>query len=274
MQIARSARGGNEEVSSTPVNTVASSSDKQQALIVYSRAGGTPFIWSPSTQPLNPAKSQPLPPDPVVPSCKLDPSDEQGNLPSANGGTPSFYIVQCPWFFPPGNGLYPHPLDSFGLRNKHDGTSVANPCDKGSSMRAKENSENSQPSSSRECVTDTKSPTNLPDTTIRLAPSEEKHSLGSHPCVLSSMSISLQPIESTVAFNCENRIPQDSTSKEESGSSVSNYTTTSFPESVKAQFICHSQKMMDAAAAAEARKRRKELTRLKNLNGRQLRLQC
>ncbi|KAL5710682.1 hypothetical protein ACHQM5_021217 [Ranunculus cassubicifolius] len=83
--------------------------------------------------------------------------------------------------------------------------------------------------------TNTKSPKNiLVDTTIRLAPGEELMNV----------------------------------KEEESGSSFQER------ENNNDNYICHSQKIVDAAVAAEARKRRKELTRLKNLNGRQLRLQC
>jgi hypothetical protein len=46
------------------------------------------------------------------------------------------------------------------------------------------------------------------------------------------------------------------------------------PEKNQDPFKFPSKKLVDAASAAEARRRRKELTKLKNLHGRQCRLNC
>ncbi|PIA39258.1 hypothetical protein AQUCO_02700443v1 [Aquilegia coerulea] len=272
VQIARAIKGEKEDVSSSPIKAVASSSEKQQPLLVYSGPTITPLVWSSVIQPLNPIQTQPLTHDPMVPACKLEPSDEQGFAVGANGMRPPFYLMPCPWFFSLGNRLYPHPMDSFGVVDKQDGSSFGNPGDQVPSLKVTEDHvENHHP---RDVPTDTfspngaKFPNNHPDTSIRLAPSEENHLFGSHANGLNSTATSCKSVELTMAIKCEDRFQQDSIAKEESGSSTSSHTT------IHGHAVYHGQKLVDATVAAEARKRRKELTRLKNHNGRQLRLHC
>ncbi|KAF5188461.1 Basic-leucine zipper domain [Thalictrum thalictroides] len=268
-QIARAIKGEKEDVASSPIKAVASSSEKQQPVLVYSGPTITPLVWSSIIQPLNPIHTH----DPMVTACKLEPSDEQGFALGANGMRPPFYLMPCPWFFPLGNGLYPHPLDSFGVVDKQDDSSLGNPGGQVSALKVRE--DHVENHHSRHVRTDTsspnngaKSPNNLPDTSIRLAPSEENHLFGSHPNGLNSTPTSCKSVELTMAIKCEDRFQQDSIAREESGSSTSSHTT------MQGHAVYHGKKLVDAAVAAEARKRRKELTRLKNHNGRQLRLHC
>ncbi|KAI3907399.1 hypothetical protein MKW92_038428 [Papaver armeniacum] len=67
---------------------------------------------------------------------------------------------------------------------------------------------------------------------------------------------------------------QDSTFNTESASTSSSHVSSAFPESKHEVDTYANKKLLDAAAAAEARKRRKELTKLKNHQSRQVRLRC
>ncbi|KAF9596975.1 hypothetical protein IFM89_014689 [Coptis chinensis] len=274
-QIARTIKAEKEEVPLNTVKGVSSLSGKQQPLHVYNRPTITPFVWSPMIQSLDPVHTQPLPDDPTVSTCKRESSDEQGNSLGTTGPRSPFYIMPGQWFFPIGNGLYPPPLESFCLLNKQEDVSLVDPCDQGASLTDTQNNENHQLPSYREVIRDdfspkeNKSPDNRPDTSIRLATSEENplgasnHVLVSHRCV-----------DPAMPNKCENTFQHDSASKEESGSPTGSHTGTVFPDNKWGLDAYKNKKLMEATVAAEARKRRKELTRLKNLNGRQVRLQC
>ncbi|KAI3884850.1 hypothetical protein MKX03_011705 [Papaver bracteatum] len=67
---------------------------------------------------------------------------------------------------------------------------------------------------------------------------------------------------------------QDSTFNTDSASTSSSHVSNAFPESKHEVDIYANKKLLDAAAAAEARKRRKELTKMKNHQSRQVRLRC
>ena len=56
--------------------------------------------------------------------------------------------------------------------------------------------------------------------------------------------------------------------------SKSCHIVTAFPEKKQESAIYPNKKLTDAVAAAGARKRKMELTKLKNLNGRQCRMHC
>ncbi|XP_026428033.1 uncharacterized protein LOC113323899 isoform X2 [Papaver somniferum] len=107
---------------------------------------------------------------------------------------------------------------------------------------------------------------NFPETSIRLTKC--------HPEELVFFPAPSRSAQATTVVKSEIDQLQDSTFNTESASTSSIHVSSTFPESKHEIDTYANKKLLDAAAAAEARKRRKELTKMKNHQSRQVRLRC
>ncbi|KAF3944427.1 hypothetical protein ACB098_09G050300 [Castanea mollissima] len=212
-------------------------------------------------------------------TCRPDISQEQDNHIDVNGPRTPFYVLPYPWFFPlpdHGNGVQPHP--SIGMENKQDETSHNNQYSASSSSNTVVHVENHHcplPIKVKtEATASTEArPTNDLNKTPVGCPSDGG---GQHTVVHSKeMLFTLAPqdcVQPASTVNHENRLQSDYTLSEKPSKSC--HIVTALPEKKQESAIYPNKKLTDAVAAAEARKRRKELTKLKNLNGRQCRMHC
>ncbi|KAL4605812.1 hypothetical protein ACB092_09G056700, partial [Castanea dentata] len=79
-------------------------------------------------------------------------------------------------------------------------------------------------------------------------------------------------VQPASTVNHENRLQSDYTLSKKRSKSC--HICTALPEKKQESAIYPNKKLTNAVAASKARKRRKELTKLKNLNGRQCRMHC
>ncbi|KAG5243234.1 bZIP transcription factor family protein [Salix suchowensis] len=172
------------------------------------------------------------------------------------------YVVTCPWFFPGpdhGNGLHAQP--SFSFKQRRDGTSLNNLCRGSSSPKAAAPMENWHSSISIKVKSETASSeefrviNDLNETPVGLTLDEG----GQCEMILTPV----PPTSVTPAIAVKNEAGRQT-----------NQLRYVLPEKNQDPLKFPSKKLVDAASAAEARRRRKELTKLKNLHGRQCRLNC
>ncbi|XP_042508969.1 uncharacterized protein LOC122084631 isoform X2 [Macadamia integrifolia] len=282
------------EVKETPEETssiqgdVSTSSSTELPLLVYNRPPlFPPFIWPPIIHPLNPMQ-MPVVPENASIQKDLMPfnyepgsSNERGNLPSISGPRAPFYIIPCPWFLPfpdHGNQLHSQPLDSCGLKEKQDENSIDNQLDEGSSSKAMGDVGNYHQSSPKELKADAVSSTEANTNTTNTHPESSigfpTELIGPHPQGVVLTPVPLRSVKPTFTVKCEDESLTDSVFQVEAVSSAASYIASPLPEKLQGAVVYPNKKMADASAAAEARKRRKELTKLKNLHGRQFRLHC
>ncbi|XP_043689585.1 uncharacterized protein LOC122640439 isoform X2 [Telopea speciosissima] len=279
-----------EETSSTHGDASASSST-ELPLLIYNRPLFPPFLWPTIIHPLNPMQMSVVPENATVRKCpmpsnyELGSSNEQGNLPSLNGSRAPFYIIPCPWFLPladHGNQLHSQPLDSYGLKEKQDENSINNHQDDGSSSKVMGDIGNYHQPSSKELKTDVGSSTEANTNTTNTNPGSavalptEVQLIGPHPQGVVLTPVPLRSVKPNFTVKCEDEFQTDSDSvfQVEAVSSAASYFASPLPEKLQGVGGYPNKKMVDVAVAAEARKRRKELTKLKNLHGRQFRMHC
>ncbi|KAF8397860.1 hypothetical protein HHK36_016785 [Tetracentron sinense] len=272
-----------EEPASTHMESPTSSSTKLP-LLVYNGPPITPLLWPSIIQHNNPIQTQPVPQnavsskDPMPADGKLYPSHEQGSPLNLNGPRIPIYILTCPWFFPHGNGPHPHHPKSCGQGDNRD-EDFNKQQDVGSSSKAMGNVEKMQPSlpikvkTDASCFTEAKPTNNLLETAVQVQPVGGQL-LGPHPKGVILMPAPLRSLRPSFIVKDENGLQPDSTPKEEAVPSTDDHILNAFSVNSQGLSTYPSKKLVDAAAAAEARKRRKELTKLKNLHGRQLRMHC
>ncbi|CAN8292413.1 unnamed protein product [Cochlearia groenlandica] len=176
-------------------------------------------------------------------SAKTMTSQENENFADDNGQRTHFYVVPCPWFLPPTNQSNGVP---FGFQD------------------AQSNGHHIHDSSAKPVELTKILQSHLPSRTKE----EESGSMETRPLydlnesateVLSEGGDGFPVTQQTYSF------------KNEDVSDSSNGVTPMPPGNHV--LISLPEKKLGSVAAAEARKRRKELTRLKNLNGRQCRMQ-
>lgn len=281
------------EVEETPDESMSSyvlpsSSPTSSPLFLFNRPSFTPVFWPSIIQSSNSIQLQQVSQNPMaIPSNislpsngTADSSHELGNPININGTRTPLYVFPCPWFFPHfdnGNGLQPQ---SSCLENKQKGAFFNNQYSASSSSRSVAQLDNYQcafpvrldteASGSREARPRTETPAQFPL-------DGGDHYTGFHPKENGSKEIFLSPflnhgrVASTIKH--ENGLESDYSANTEKSLTAS-HTFSALPEKNSEPIIYPNRKIADAIAAAEARKRRKKLTKLKNLHGRQCRMQC
>lgn len=209
---------------------------------------------------------------------KLDSQDQENSMNINATGTP-FYIVPCPWFVPlhdNGNGFHPPPPDS--LKSVQDETLRHNGYDACTSAQSITNMENllfrAKANKEASGSTEVRTATDLNNIPVEFPPSGGGQHTGPHPREATSTQAPLCSLGGTLMINHENVHRPDYTCNTEAISMKANHIANSLPEKKQESANYPSKKVVDAVAAAEARKRRKELTKLKSLHGRQCRLHC
>ncbi|XP_010527689.1 PREDICTED: uncharacterized protein LOC104804992 isoform X2 [Tarenaya hassleriana] len=197
------------------------------------------FCWSPVIQS---SSSAALPQNGLtVPSMisarastKVEPSKEQEKPGNDDGMKPPFYIVPCPWFLPPpGQTNGVQTVVPYELENIQEGCS----------LRHVDNIQSL--------------PSRLPSIT-----KEGDSTRGFYDLNKSAPDI---PAEGEPSFFFKH---------EEASQPANGPALISLPEESRGYVgYSSSKRLVDSVAAADARKRRKELTRLKNLHSRQCRMQ-
>lgn len=259
-------------------------------LLVYNQHAFSPHCWPSIIQSSNPIQSHyttenaivipsnmPMPTNGTHDSSQL----QQENTVIVSGPRTPLYVVSCPWFFPGpdhGNGLHAQP--SFSFKHRQDGISLNNLCCGSSSPKAAAPMENRHSSLSIIVKSETTSSeevrviNDLNETPVGFTLYGGGQCEGTHPKEM--ILTPVPPTSVTPAVAVKNEAGQ----KSEHAFGANGICTKAsqlrcvLPEKNQDPFKFPSKKLVDAASAAEARRRRKELTKLKNLHGRQCRFNC
>ncbi|KAF5750492.1 hypothetical protein HS088_TW03G00829 [Tripterygium wilfordii] len=248
--------------------------------LLYNQHPFQPLSWPSIPQFSNPFLSPSVAPSNIpLPAIEKLGSSRPENSMNLNGpGTP-IYILPCPWFFPMpdhGNGVHPQPSCVF--KNVHDKTAVDNCCSASSSSEIilhaqnhlssfpiKLKSEPSHSTKARFTADLNEIPPELP------AEGGDQHTGPQANKIILPTRV-LSALGQTLTVEHEN-----ATHSQQVASSISTKATdivSSLTENSRDRVNYSTKKLADTVAAAEARKRRKELTKLKNLHGRQCRMNC
>lgn len=290
------AKAKKTEVEETPDENMSSyvlpsSSPTNSPLFLFNRPSFTPVFWPSIIQSSNSIQLQQVSQNPMaIPSNislpsngTADSSHELGNPININGTRTPLYVFPCPWFFPHfdnGNGLQPQ---SSCLENKQKGAFFNNQYSASSSSRSVSQLDNHQSAFPVRLDTEASGSmearprTDLHETAAQFPLDGGDHYTGFHPKENGSREIFLSPllnhgrVASTIKH--ENGLESDYSANTEKSLTAS-HSFSALPEKNSEPIIYPNRKIADAIAAAEARKRRKKLTKLKNLHGRQCRMQC
>ncbi|CAK7343410.1 unnamed protein product [Dovyalis caffra] len=259
-------------------------------LLVYNQHAFSPHCWPSIIQSSNPIQSHyrtqnaivipssiPMPTNGKHDSSQL----QQENAVIVSGPRTPLYIVSCPWFFPGpdhGNGLHAQP--SFSFKHVQDGTSVNNLCCGSSSPKAAARMENRHSSLSIKVKSETASSAegrvinDLNETPVGFTRDGGGQCEGPHPKEMIPTSLPLTSVTPTIAVKDEPGPKSEYAFGANGICTKASHLMSVLPEKNQDPFKFPSKKLVDAAEAAEARRRRKELTKLKNLHGRQCRFNC
>lgn len=265
-------------------------SPSNSPLFLFNRPPFTPVFWPSVIQSSNSIQLQHVSQNPMaIPSNiplpangTADSSHEQENPLTNNGTRTPLYVFPCPWFIPHfdnGNGLQPQP--SSCLNNKQEETSFNNQYSASSSSRTVAQLDNhhcsfpirlkAEASGSMEA----RLSNDLNETPAQFPLDGADQHTGPHPkengpkeIFLTPASVNHEGVASSIKH--ENEFESDYTTTTEK----SFHMFSALPEKNSEPIIYPNRKLADAIAAAEARKRRKKLTKLKNLHGRQCRAHC
>lgn len=185
---------------------------------------------------------------------------KQNNLINDKQTPNPYYMFPCPWIFPCpqfGNG---QSSPSCSLKDKQDNLSLGKPCSSSSSLNTLANVDYRAWTEARLGNDPSRFSLDGGEKKTECHIIENNHgpSLGcnGHAC----------------AFEQENELQLHSGPNNKASSTA--YIGASSVEKKQKQFICQGKSLADAVAAAEARKRRKELTKQKSIHNRQSRMQC
>ncbi|EXC26927.1 Transcription factor HBP-1a [Morus notabilis] len=262
-------------------------------LFLYNHPPFTPLFWSPVAQSPNSVQTSHIAQNAIVmpsniplPAEGRHDSCEQENLRNTNGPETPLYIFPCPWFFPhldPGTLLQSQ--SSIFQKNKQDETSTNNQ-QSPTSSRTPPHWENqhshmhtkvkTEPSGSLEARTNN----DLNEHLAEVAQDGGDQQTGSHlkgsfskEALVTPLLIKPVVIPSTIKHESGPQL--DSTHHIKTSAEVCHATPAmALLEKFREPIIYSCKKSAEVVAAAEARKRRKELTKLKNLHGRQCRMHC
>ncbi|TYJ39640.1 hypothetical protein E1A91_A04G083900v1 [Gossypium mustelinum] len=239
----------------------------------YNQHHFLPFGWPSSVQSSHPVQSQCGQNAIFVPSSisspangRLDSSFNQESPINVNGPKTALYVVPYPWFFSlpdQRSGLHPQP--SCGTKDIEDETSVSNHFNAGCHLKPVMN-EKFNSSLPVEVEKEAYEP-------IEASPNSKNCTSVKLPADVGGQCMSYIKEEVLVpgplcsaGTTFENRT--DHVVKTEEAPIGAFHFVGALPEENKESKSYTSKKVLDAVAAAEARKRRKELTKLKNLHGR------
>ncbi|KAF9680156.1 hypothetical protein SADUNF_Sadunf06G0091800 [Salix dunnii] len=259
-------------------------------LLVYNQHAFSPHCWPSIIQSSNPIQSHYTTENAIVFPSNL-PIPTNGTHDSSqlqhetsvivSGPRTPLYVVTCPWFFPGpdhGNGLHAQP--SFSLKQRQDGTSLNNLCRSSSSPKAAAPMENWHSSISIKVKSETASSAefrvinDLNETPVGLNLDGGGQCEGSHPKEMILTPVPPTSVTPAIAVKNEAGPKSDHAFGANGICTKVNQLRYVLPEKNQVPLKFPSKKLVDAASAAEARRRRKELTKLKNLHGRQCRLNC
>ncbi|XVE61515.1 hypothetical protein DITRI_Ditri06bG0046600 [Diplodiscus trichospermus] len=260
-------------------------SSRNYPFFFYNQHPFPPFCWPSIVQSSHPIQSQCGQQNATIfPSsissqtnCRLASSPDQENPIDINGPKNPLYVVPYPWFFSlpdHGNGLHPQP--ACGSNNIKDETSVNNRFSAGCSLNSVVHDEEYNSSLPVEVekvvnISIEPSPDNLNRTPVRLLPD------GGGLCTRFRIKEEVLAPTPMCSAGTTSVVEQENTPdhvvKTEAASIRACPSVGALAHENQEPTNCMSKKVLDAVAAAEARKRRKELTKLKNLHGRQCRVQ-
>ncbi|XP_048138816.1 uncharacterized protein LOC115726974 isoform X2 [Rhodamnia argentea] len=252
--------------------------------MLWYRSPFAPLFWPPVFQPTNTGQSQEGPPNTpdVSPSatvsafCKLNTFREQENLTNASTPRPPVYLLPCPWFFTvPDPGSVQHQEASCCPKNKGDEDSAINQVSD-SSSRTVTQTEESNSHVPIMVKSEAPSPTRCRiKNDLNEIPIESPSDGGDRDEEVTPTPALPSSIETGSSVKYENGISEDLATPDCEVISPS-VSDASFVRKENHQELdaYTRKKLADAVAAAEARKRRKEITRLKSIHGRQCRLLC
>lgn len=205
---------------------------------------------------------------PLPSSGGYDSSLEQENLININGPRTPFYILPCPWLIPhPDDKNVSRPQATFFPKNEEEETSVSNQCSVTSSSRTVPHLDNHHLFFPIKVKTEASAPVEArPTNDFNEASAGFAQDGGDQHIRAHSKE------RDSSATSSIKQEKLDSTTQIETSAKL--FHTDALPEKNCEQFIFPSKKVAGAVAAAEARKRRRELTKLKNLHGRQCRMHC
>ncbi|KAL4182533.1 hypothetical protein AMTRI_Chr11g93750 [Amborella trichopoda] len=252
------------------------SSPVQAPLVFYNGIHFTPIVWPPILQPLSTTQTPPVSlsndeDDHLHAASRIHASQGWGGNFRGSSGPSAFYVLPCPWLFSLyERGPIPCPCDAPALRE--DGSLRLCQYDIESSRKPIITSS----SCSVENQFDSKAP-KIREKTARsvgesqpLLPRERSDRVVGHP----SEELGLVPTMNSSIFtiNRQSLWAQDAkdTNPNDNVTVMAAHSAELSPEFSPSPCLCQSKRSSDAAAATEARKRRKELTKLKNLHYRQL----
>jgi len=185
---------------------------------------------------------------------------KQNNLINDKQTPNPFYMFPCPWIFPCpqfGNG---QSSPSCSLKDKQNNLSLGKPCSSSSSLNTLANVDYRAWTEAR-----------LVNDPSRFSMDGGEKKTGCH-IIENYHGPTLGCNGHASAFEQENELQLHSGPNNKASSTA--YIAPSSLEKKQEQFICQGKSLADAVAAAEARKRRKELTKQKSIHNRQSRMQC
>ena len=252
---------------------------------VYNHLPVTQLFWPSIIQSSSPVQVQhppfnstAIPSDVSVPcSSETDSYHKQNNLVNDNRTQNPLYMVPCPWLFPLPefrNGQRP---PSIGLIDKRDELSLGKQCSSSSSFNTVANVDHQaalpvKPKTEASGWTEARS-INEPGHPTRRFPLDVAEQKTGCYIIGNLHGPSLDCNGHASAVKQEQELQLHSAPNTKVSSTASHITTSSL-EKKQAKFLCPGKNLVDAVAAAEARKRRKELTKLKGTHNRQSRMQC
>ncbi|WVZ07897.1 hypothetical protein V8G54_021243 [Vigna mungo] len=270
---AQIAKSTNTEEEKTPVEP-----ESSVAEVTPSSGSGPWFLYNPFPvqhvfwpSPLQPTYPVHLPNASfnsiIIPSIANVPCSSESELyPKQNNlindkQTPNpFYMFPCPWIFPCpqfGNG---QSSPSCSLKDKQNNLSLGKSCSSSSSLNTLANVDYRAWTEAR-----------LGNDPSRFSLDGGEKKTGCH-IIENYHGPSLGCNGHACAFEQENELQSHSGPNNKASSTA--YIGASSVEKKQKQFICQGKSLADAVAAAEARKRRKELTKQKSIHNRQSRMQC
>ncbi|KAI4300441.1 hypothetical protein L6164_033821 [Bauhinia variegata] len=266
----------------SPVVEMTNSLPTNSPWFLYNHFPVTQFIWPPMIQSSHPVQLHHRPHSSVViPSnvslpCSSESDSCHEQKVNDNQTQNPLYMLPCPWFFPLpefGNGQHPA---SIGQKDKHDGRPVDKQYSTSSSLNTTADVDN-HTALPIKLKTETSSfvearHSNEPnDDSPRFSSDRGEEKTGSHIFERFHRPSSFSYVGHTSTIKCENG-DQSHSSPNDKVSSTASHIASSLLEKKQKHVICTGKNLVDAVAAAEARKRRKALTKLKSTHGRQCRM--
>ncbi|KAK7378777.1 hypothetical protein VNO80_04224 [Phaseolus coccineus] len=200
-------------------------------------------------------------------SSESDSYHKQNNLINDKQTPNPFYMFPCPWIFPCPQFANGQSSPSCSLKDKQNILSLGKPCSSSSSLNTLANVDYQAWTEARLINNPSRFSLNGGEKITGCHIIENYHgpTLGcnGHAC----------------SFQQENQrqlhsAPNNKASAPNNKASATANIAASSLEKKQEQFICQGKSLADAVAAAEARKRRKELTKQKSIHNRHPRMQC